>query len=145
MPNIAAKSWVSLALACGTFALTILYLPRTKDERPSMMDVKRIAEANGFFTFASEYELVDEEAQCHRIIISRRALSEMEVDSLVMADMEHPLWRDCICIMRMRPGVGIRHAIPAPDDIVGDLLFFGDVEIIRTIKTHLASSQRPNG
>ena len=144
MTNITVKTWISLTVACATLVMAILFRPQTGKGRLSLLDVKGIAEANGFFAIANANELENEDAQFHKMIISRRALSEKELESLVMADLEHPLWRDCICVMRMRHAERVRHAEPAPDDIVGDLLLFGDKEIIRTMKIHLASIERPN-
>jgi hypothetical protein len=138
------KTWNCLTLAFGAMlAISIFLRPSARSRGPTLLDVKRIAEAQGLYSYArNDRNLANEAADYQKIIISRRILSEEEVEGIALIKTDGPSWRDCVCVMRLRPGGDQRHLVPIPDDIVGNLLFFGDAKMISAIKTDLASGQR---
>jgi hypothetical protein len=141
-PSKTRKDWPQRAAAALAFVALVAGLSLSaKHAPPSIVDVQRIALANGFYVtvcgeFASEGAL-----RCRKIVISNQPMSEEDAASLCMSRPEHPSWRDRVCVIgKQIPGTTF--VLPIPDDIVDNLFFFGDTEIIRAIKASLATAGR---
>jgi hypothetical protein len=142
--TIAPKSWIVWSTALATTLAAMVTLKPPTSALPTVIDVQQIAEANGFYTrVCAECELDKGAKRCRKIIISKSSMSEDDVALLCLGRLEHPSWRGCVCVMReFFPGGS--HVLPLPDDIVGDLLFFGDLDIIRSVKASLAAGVERN-
>jgi hypothetical protein len=146
----ATNLWCLTAIAIAAVASGIGLRSTLTPVPVSMVDVRDIAHANGLWTIACDGEAVDESATCRKMIVSRRPWNDRELDLLMTADPESPLWRGCVSVIQLRPGIGIRHLSPAPQEVVvnfgdvGDILLCGDRELVKALKGWIASSrERP--
>ncbi len=134
----ATKKELLWIVALGTmFAIVFALLPAA-DKPPTIMELKKLADANGFVTYAFDNpDFVGDEDKCEKLLVSKEALSQDDLESLNFAAMEDPSWQNRVCIMR-----DAKIVVPVPDEIVGDLQFFGDKEMIKAIRACLASSRK---
>lgn len=143
----ATNLWCLTAIAIAAVAFGIGLRSTLTPVPVSMVDVRDIAHANGLWTIACDGEAAGESATCRKLIVSRRPWIDGELELLMTADPESPLWRGCVCVIQLRPGIGIRHLSPAPLEIivnggdVGDILLCGDRELAKTLMAWIVSSR----